>query len=215
MDAAEAAGRDLTGARGGAAAGFTLIEVLVAMVIGLLVLGVAMTLMIVTLHVQGTSNTRAVATQQGSALVQRITREIRDAGAATIYASGSAWSGGTPASSCSVAGYAVCGGVLDLQTPVATTPGGSSTTMHVVYDCSSHPYCTRAVGPVSGTLGAAQPLIDQHVTLGSARAGAAFRAAKAADPSYVYLVLDQALAAPFKSTLELQDGIALRNFTTP
>jgi len=185
---------------------------LVAMVIGILVVGVVLGLMVISLHVQKNSNTRAVATQEGTAMLQRIDREIRDASSATICGSFSACTTNPPtaATSCSVSGYSVCGGVIDLNTPVAGS-GGTSSTMNVVYDCVSQAYCTRAVGPVNGALGSSQPLIDQNVSISSGSANSVFRAANGTQPTYIYVVLDQTLGSPYKNPLEFQDGIALRN----
>lgn len=87
----------------------------------------------------------------------------------------------------------------------------------MVYDCASHSYCTRAAGPVGGALGAAEPLIDSSVTI--ANPSNVFRVSTAPasglSPTYIYVALDQTLGKPFKNSMEFQDGIALRDGTSP
>jgi type II secretory pathway pseudopilin PulG len=188
----------------GQEAGMTLVELMVTALVSLVVLSAVLGLLVTSLHVQKNSSSRVVATQMGADMLQRITREIRQASSATIYTSTAET---TQPTTCSISGVTVCGGVLDLQTPVPSS-GGTSTTMHVVYDCTSGT-CTRSQGPVGGTLGTAQPVIDQHITISNVNS--VFGASTSSGPSFVSVTLDQALGSPFTHPVEFQDGVALRD----
>jgi type II secretory pathway pseudopilin PulG len=175
--------------------GFMLIELLVAMGLTLVVFGAMLDVMMVAFRDQSESGQRAHATQLGSGMVERMTREIRQASQATVEnATGAA---ATP------------GGRLDLLTPVVPSSGGTSTTQHVVYDCTSAGQCTRALGPVGGALGSPTLVIAQvanGTTVFSGSPGAS-------NPTFISLALDESLGAPFAQPVELQDGVALRDLT--
>ena len=175
--------------------GFTLIELLVGMAVSLVVFTATLTVMSVAFNQQSQTDRRAQAIQLGSVMAERMAREIRQASQATIETGA-----GAPVST---------GGRLDLLAPVAATPGAAKTTMHVVYDCTAADQCTRAQGPVGGTLGTATLVIAQ-VSNGSG----VFRGTPGAtNPQFISLTLDQSLGAPFSNPVEFQDGVALRDLT--
>jgi prepilin-type N-terminal cleavage/methylation domain-containing protein len=172
--------------------GFTLVELLVAMVLTLIVFSTTLDVISVAFRRQSESGQRAQATQLGSAILERMTREIRQASQATVEnATGAA---ATP------------GGRLDVLVP---SSGGTSTTQHVVYDCTSANQCTRAYGPVGGSLSSPTPIIGQVVNGNTVFNGSP----GASNPTFIWLTLDESLGAPLSNPVELQSGVALRDLT--
>lgn len=109
-------------------AGFTLIEMLVAMAMGLVVLGAVLVALIASLHTNARQAATSTAANDADIALARIARDVRQASAA-------APAGGVPA------GFGVA----------LTMPGGTP----VVYACtpSAAPYaCTRSAGGKSAQL---------------------------------------------------------------
>src|SRR5262245_14227340 len=113
--------------------GFTLPELLVATVLGLLVIGAAVTAFTGAIQSQPRVSSQAAAIQQARAMMERITRELRQ-GSSVPSAS---------ASQLSVVNYghsATCGGAAS----------DSSISCRVTYSCSSGT-CTRTEAQPTGT----------------------------------------------------------------
>lgn len=180
--------------------GFTLVELMVAMSMAIVIFGATLDVILVGLRDQTEQGQRAQATQLGTAMVERMTRQIREASQATVENAA-----GNPATT---------GGRLDLQTPVPPSSGGGlSSTQRVVYDCTAASQCTRAQGTVGGVLGTAAPVIGQVANGSTVFSGTNSAGPQATNPTFIELTLDQTLGAPFSNPLELQDGIALRDLT--
>ena len=182
-------------------AGMTLIELLIAMVMTVVVFGTTLDVIFVGFRDQTASGNRAAATQLSSAIVERMTREIRQASQATIE-------NGTGA-------LASPGGRLDLETPVFTA-GGSTTTQHVLYDCTSANRCTRDQGPANGPLSGSPTLVIAQVTNPTTvfSGSTASNPTVASNPTAIALTLDVDLATQgITHPVELRDGVALRDLT--
>jgi Tfp pilus assembly protein PilV len=186
--------------------GVTLIELLVVMVVALIVFGVTTMIIIQSFHIESSTTARAQASGLGSDMIERMAREVRGACSASIQnASGTQTNPG---------------GRLELYTPVGSTTDCTSPTQHVIYNCTSG-QCTRAAGPVGGALGTPTALCLGSSTASSTCRGitngsTVFSGSNGySNPPFIKLTLDQNLGSPFSHPLELQDGIALRNLTTP
>jgi type II secretory pathway pseudopilin PulG len=175
----------------------TLIELLVAMVLALIVFAAAGQLMIVSFHSQSAASTRAQATATASTMMDRMTREIRQATTKT--------STGTTTTAATIENAtgtpATTGGKLVLETAVTTGSTGLSTPKQVVYDCTSSNACTRSVAGGTATT----------VLTGISNGTSVFSASQSTNPTFINVTLDLLLGKPFTNPLEIKDGVELRN----
>jgi prepilin-type N-terminal cleavage/methylation domain-containing protein len=113
--------------------GFTLPELLIATVIGLIVIGAAVTAMTVGVHSQPRLNSQAASVQQARTTMERITRELRQGSSVPT----------ATASQLSIVTYvksATCGG----------TPANSAIACRVTYTCATGA-CSRTEAKADGT----------------------------------------------------------------
>jgi type II secretory pathway pseudopilin PulG len=118
---------DTAGALRRSEEGFTLVELLVAVMIGMVVLGGAVTVMIGALHSGPRTESKVTAVQQGRVAVERITRELRQ-GVDVLTA--------TP-SQLSLITYVK-------QSPCGGAPAAESKACRVIYTCDAGA-CSRTV----------------------------------------------------------------------
>jgi prepilin-type N-terminal cleavage/methylation domain-containing protein len=174
-------------------AGFTLPELLIATVIGLMVVGAAVTVFSSAVRSQPEVSQRNAAIQQARTMSETLTRELRQGSNATT----------TSGDNLAILTYvprAACG----------STAVGPSTRCRVFYSCSSAGTCTRtecppdftAVGAGCGpTRTVVTGLADNNVFTFSPRVpGEAYVGVRLAFP-----------AANGDDAITLHDGIALRN----
>jgi Tfp pilus assembly protein PilW len=133
-----------------AQSGFTLIEALMAVVVGLMVIGTGVTVFTAAGRSQPGQVQRGAVIQQSRNSMERLTREIRQG--STVYPS--------TASSLSFLTYVhhTCGG---------STPS-DATQCKVTYTCSPSGSCNRVEAPPPGAPGAAGPAVTVISDLSSA-----------------------------------------------
>ena len=169
--------------------GFTLPELLVATVLGLLVIGAAVTAFTSTIQSQPRINSQAAAIQQARTTMEQITRELRQ-GSSVPSASTSQLSVVTYVHS------ATCGGATS----------NTSISCRVSYSCSGGT-CTRIEAKPDGTA----PGSPVQVVAGLSSDNVfAYTPPSATSPAYVGVTL----ALPAKGgsdAITLSDGAALRN----
>jgi hypothetical protein len=104
--------------------GWTLPELLVGLVLSLGIAASSLIVLETTLHSQMATGSRLFAQDAGTSAMQRLTRDIRTATAATVQSST----------------------ILDLQVPQHDPAGGAPISVHVRYACTGFPAsCTRSV----------------------------------------------------------------------
>jgi prepilin-type N-terminal cleavage/methylation domain-containing protein len=170
--------------------GFTLVELLVAMTIGMVVLGGAVTVFIGAVRSGPRTSSQVTAVQQGRVATERITRELRQ-GLDVLAVP-------TPtANQLALITYVK-------QSSCTGSPAASSIPCRVTYSCSAGA-CSRAVadpdGSPSGT--------PVQVVSGLASTDV-FEYAPATDPTYVGVELSFA-TQPGAGTVVVADGATLRN----
>lgn len=183
--------------------GFSLTETLVGAGIGIVVLGVPLTLATEAFLGQNQATSRSAATNRLEVGMTMLLHDLRHATAATIN---------------NAAGTASA----TLTVPTRHATGGvSPTPVQVMWTCTPDASCTRKVGT-----GAAVPQIPWLVSAAFApvsRTGST--AVPQANPAYVGVTLsvldsdeqgrDHSKAAPnVKNPIAVTDGVALRNFSS-
>jgi len=180
----------LIGTAGEDEGGFTLVELLVAMTIGLVVLGAAVAVFTAGLRSQERVTSQSSAIQTARTTMERIVRELRQ-GQGIVP-------GTTPtASQLSLVTYVpgTCAGV----------GGGAARLCSVTYACSSGT-CTRRVAQPDGS----SPGAAVQVVTGLSTANVFSYSPSATAPSYVGVSLALPTAAG-DNGITLSDGAALRN----
>jgi Tfp pilus assembly protein PilW len=193
-------GRERTPGRFRSEAGFTLTELLVATLLGLIVVGAAVQFLIVSVHSRPQAQSRSAGIQQARFTMDQITRELRQ---------GSTVSTAT-ASQLSMVTYvhqATCGGA-------ASTTG---IVCQVKYTCSAGT-CTRAVGtpgssPTGGKTVATGLSSSNVFSYETSLNATSCDQSSATSPVYVCVTLAFP-AANGKNAITLNDAVALRNVTT-
>jgi prepilin-type N-terminal cleavage/methylation domain-containing protein len=187
--------------------GYTLIEMLIATLLALVVVGGPLSYIAFSANQENTASSRAVAERQAEAGVGQLTRDLREAQLIT----NSAGVNTTPVALTSTASTA--GATFYLPTVASTAAG-----LQVVWTCTIGGTCTRKLGT-----GAA--VIEIRGITSAAFAGtAASGSATAANPSYVSInvqvqvtsQLDTGgthVAKGLQNSIVFQDGIALRNYS--
>lgn len=180
---------DIAGRLHRSQAGFTLVEMLVAVSIGMVVLGGAVTVMIGALHSGPRTESKVTAVQQGRVAVERITRELRQ-GAEVLTA--------TP-SELSLVTYVK-------QSPCGGPPAAEAKACLVIYECTAAGACSRTVEEPDGSVSGA----PVEVVSGLATTDVFTYVPDATAPSYVGVELaftTQEGGGP----VVVADGTALRN----
>lgn len=173
--------------------GITLVELLVAGMISLVILGLVVSLLVTSMRAQPRIGERNYAVQQGRVLQERLTRELRLA-----YGVQSA----SPSSITfdTFLHRASCGGAVSSATAIQC---------RVTYSCSSDS-CTRAEGPVG-----AAAVSTETLTTGISNSSAVFSYQPAASPvadiTFVGVKLVYSAPEPGDDAATLEDGAALRN----
>ena len=180
----------LIGRAGEDEGGFTLVELLVAMMIALVVLGAAVAVFTAGLHSQERITSQSSAIQGARTTMERLVRELRQ-GQGIVP-------GTTPTAS-----------QLSLVTYVNSTCAGVSsataTLCSVTYTCTGGT-CTRRVGQPDGS----SPGAAVRVVTGLSSANVFSYSPSATAPTYVAARLDLPSGAG-DNAIVLTDGAALRN----
>lgn len=172
----------------GEESGFTLVELLLVAVLGLVVLTAGYGLLQTTARGQVTQSEQAAQTQQARAMVERITREVRQ-GSGVVSATGSSLALVTWVKSSS------CGG----------TPGaGSSIECRVTYQCSSGACTREETDPGVAASGGSTLVVD-----GLSPAPVFTYTPSAGDPTYIEVKLE--FQDSGEETVSIEGGVALRN----
>jgi hypothetical protein len=187
------------------------------MALGLVVAGAAMTFMIVTLHQQDIVNSRSVATRAGEVVLQRLTREIRQAQDILNSSTGSdttpvnvTYGGGTSS--------------ISFYLPIA---GSTAAGTQVTWTCTANASCTRAAG---GHTVIMLPGVSSatFTPTGSGGTALASGAGSGSTPSYptdvnitlVFKALDQSgtthtgVVPGLTNPITVQAGVSLRNYSS-
>jgi len=172
--------------------GFMLPELIVASMIGLTLLGVAVSLFTSSVAAQSQLTSRAFQIEQARATTDRITRELRQGSTVTT----------ATASQLTMLTYvdsATCGGA-SASTAIAC---------QVTYNCSGGT-CTRTERNTNGTGGGAAV----EVVSGLSSNNVFTYSPNATSPTFVGVTLTLA-PQPGRGAVTLDDGTALANFTAP
>lgn len=166
--------------------GMTLVELMLAALLGLVVIGGAFTMFAGAIHSQPRDSAKVAAMQEARSTVDRITRELRQG-----------WETPTAmAGQLAIVTYvkqATCGGAA----------ASTSIACRVTYTCSGTT-CTRVVSQPNGSA----PGSSTTVASGLSSTSVFTYSPSAADPSYVGVTLSlTGSGQPFT----LSDGVALRN----
>lgn len=192
--------------------GFTLIELLVAMVLSLVVGGAAMAFMIITLREQNDVSSRASATRQAEAGLERLARDLRQAMTSVSITS-------PTASTTQIA----------LNIP---KPGADSTGQAVVWTCPNTTAAATSIGTCTRTLAGTQTSVIPGVqSLGlTTSSGANLSIPTSATPDYLGITLtvqilnqnhtssvlsgpDGTSTTPSTKPIIVQTGVDLENFS--
>jgi uncharacterized membrane protein len=180
--------------------GVSLTEVLMAATLGIVVLGVPLTLLVQVFVMQNTASSRSATTNRVELGVNQLTRDLRHATAATI----SSASGTVTAA-------------LSVPTP-SSTGGVTPAALSVTWTCTAGGACTRQIGDAS--VAAVIPYVVSASFVAVSRTGAT--TLPQTNPSYVSVTVsalvsseqgDHSRAAGATHPLTVHDGVALRNFS--
>jgi type II secretory pathway pseudopilin PulG len=167
----------------------TLVELLIATMIALVVVGAALSMMTIAARSSPRVTERSAQIQQGRTLIERLTRELRQ-GESILGATASGFDVLTYVHS------ATCGG----------PPGSAAILCRVTYACGAAT-CTRTERNADGT-GTAAP---EQVVAGITGPNVFAFEPDAGDPSYVGVQLVYP-AADGGEAITLDDGVTLRNW---
>ncbi len=177
-------------------AGFTLVEMLIASTLGLIVIGAAMTVLVISLKSEPRSASHASAVQKARTAMSTMTRELRQ-GSSVPTATGSQLSIVT------YVDQATCGGAY----------ASTAILCRVTYNCSAGS-CTRSVAPPGGGASGAVRQVVSGLAAGNVFsygvAGGSCTAASATGPTSVCVTFSMP-AADGRNAITLSDGVAMRN----
>lgn len=177
--------------------GLTLVEVLVVCIVGIIVVGVPLTLAVQAWRGQNEASSRGAATNRVEIGMSRLMQDLRHAVHTTTITS----TGAT------------------LTVPVRSAAGGAvPTTQQVVWSCTAGASCTRSVAG-----GTAFPLIPNLVSATFAPTSTAgATTTPQTDPAYVQVTISvrdtnengdrSATVNRMTNPITISDGAALRNF---
>ena len=182
----------------GGQAGFTLVETLTAMLVGVMVVGSAVMVFSTVGRTQPGQTKRGAAIQQSRNTMERLTREIRQG--STVYSSSA-----TQLSLLTYVHHTSCGNIAS----------GAAIQCRVTYTCASGT-CTRVEAPPPGTAGATGSPVTVATGLSASdifRYGSSCSATSTAgQPGYICVTLTYP-AGNGDDALTLQDGAAPINPT--
>jgi prepilin-type N-terminal cleavage/methylation domain-containing protein len=173
--------------------GFTLVEMLVAMTLGVVVMGGVMILLIGAMRSQPRIEKQNTNVQTARFVLERLTREIRNGIRIDK----------TSASSVSFEGYvrhATCGGTTNLASAAAPTK------CEITYTCSGTS-CTRIEAAPKVYTGTAQTIFT-----GLSNAASVFNWSPSSSPTYLAITLKLPDSSG-AGALTVSDGASLRNAT--
>lgn len=176
----------------GGEGGFTLVELIVAMTLGVVVMGGVVTLMLGAMRSQPKIEKQTANVQTARWVLERMTREIRNGIRVDK----------TSASSISYEGYvrhATCGGTTILASTAAPTK------CEITYTCSST-YCTRIEAAPAVYTGTARKMFS-----GISNASSVFNWSPSTSPTYIGITLK--FPSSGAGSLTVSDGASLRNAT--
>jgi hypothetical protein len=185
----------------------TLVELVVAIPLAILVAGIPLALLLLATTGQDQTVSRSVATRQAETGLEQLTRDLREASAATIASSANGLNA-----------------TATLQVPVRTaTPSLTSLppTQQVVWQCTAGATCTRQVAGgvrVPRIQGVVTACFDVSATNNCGSSVAA------SNPSYLYLSLQARVTSQLPNgsgsaargvtnPVTVRDGVDLRNFS--
>jgi type II secretory pathway pseudopilin PulG len=188
--------------------GFTLNEMMLAMVLAVIVVAAPLTLIITSLNQQNAVSSRSVAAREAQVGLAQLTRDLREAQNITD----SAGANTTPVALTTSGGAAT----LTFYLPTAGSP--STAGSQITWTCTPSADCTRKVGA-----GSAIPWI-RNVTAATFTGTSTTGTTVTANPAYVSINIQaqvtslanhtgtQALPGATNS-ITLQDGVGLRNYS--
>jgi prepilin-type N-terminal cleavage/methylation domain-containing protein len=169
--------------------GFSLPELLVTIILGVIVFGIPGALWLTDRNTQTNIQSRATATQDAETMLERMTREMRQATSATVLNSQ----------------------VIDLVVPIVPVPAAGNTLQRVRYDCSQNQSCTRDTGTVGGGLTGSPKTVMTNITNTDIFSATT---TPSGTVNYIGIKLDKKLVVHGSTTsVELTDGVSLRNVT--
>lgn len=197
--------------------GLTLIELLVAMVLGLVIAGAAMGFLIVTIHQQNVVSSRAVAERQAEVVLQRLTREVRQA---QNIVSSSTGGDTTPVN----VTYGSGTSSVSFYLP---SSGSTAAGTQVTWTCTAGGSCTRTTGTTTVTE-LAGVSSAAFTPIGSGGTALASNAGTGSTPSYPVSIqielqvkdisqLDTSqthIVTGITNPITVQDGVALRDYSS-
>jgi type II secretory pathway pseudopilin PulG len=185
----------------------TLVELMVAIPLAIIVAGIPLGLLLLAIGGQDQTASRSVATRQAETGLEQLTRDLREASAATITSSANGLSA-----------------TATLLTPVRTaTPSLTSlpAAQQVVWQCTAGATCTRQVAG-----GVRVPRIQGVVTacFDVSPTNNCSTSVSASNPSYLYLNLQARVTSQLPNAsgsaargvtnaVTIRDGVDLRNFS--
>jgi Tfp pilus assembly protein PilW len=183
MRTTRASGRELLGE----AAGFTLVEMLIATVLSMIVIGGAVMAFTASLRSQPRIDNQAHAIEQARTTMERMVRELRQ---------------GSSVSSASASQLSI---VTYVDSTCTGTPTTTATQCQVTYACSTGA-CTRRLAKPDGS----SPIAATRVVSGLSSDSVFSYSPSATAPTYVGVTLSFP-AQPGQNAITLTDGAALRN----
>jgi prepilin-type N-terminal cleavage/methylation domain-containing protein len=172
--------------------GFTLPELLMALVLGLFIVSVATTVFVTAVRTQPGLNSRGHAIEQARTTTERIVRELRQGGSVFTATS-------TQLSFLTYVDSATCGG----------SPSSTAIQCRVTYTCNTSGTCTRVESKPDGT----SPGTAYTVVSGLSSGNVFTYTPSAASPTYITVTF----AFPGQNgsdAITVSDGASLRNRTT-
>jgi prepilin-type N-terminal cleavage/methylation domain-containing protein len=193
--------------RPSAESGFTLPELLIATVIGLFLLGSAVSLFVSAANTQPRAGDRAVQISQARVVSERLTRELRQGSDATTLPAGCT----APCSGLTVLTFVPSAPSCTGAPRVGTS---SASRCRVFYSCSTAGTCTRTECPptVTATATPSTPTCGSAVQVisGLTSTGVFSFSPRTPGHSYISFAL-QFGAQKGDDAITIQDGAALRN----
>ncbi len=171
--------------------GFTLVELLVALTLGLAVVGVAVTVFTAAVQSQPGQTNRGAVIQQGRTTMERLVRELRQG--STVYTA--------TAQQLSFITF------VDVATCGSSASGSTAIPCRVTYSCASGS-CTRVVAQPDGT----DPSSPYTIVSGLSDSNVFTYSPSATAPSYIGATLIFP-ASTGDDAITLSDGATLRNST--
>ncbi len=189
-------------------AGFTLNELLIAMVLAVIVVGAPMTLIVVSINQQNAASSRTIAAREAQVGLSQLTRDLREA----QYITDASGVDTTPVA------ITNSGGVATLSFYLSTAGSPTVAGSQVIWTCTPNANCTRKLGS-----GAAVPWI-RNVTAATFTGTSTTGTTVTVNPGYVSISVaarvtnlndrtGTAALSGTTSSITMQDGVGLRNYS--